>query len=137
MAEKVSVPDGADAEMARLTLQLAGLRAACTRWEQTGVGDAGTLHRRAQVVLAQVRVLAAAVGDQLARRNQLRGLLEAYRAKVAALGLAEDPELDHAIRQGARSLSVAPCDVDAAQQAVQEYLDAVRRSGRPTTGTGS
>jgi hypothetical protein len=137
VAEKVAAPDGAEVEMGRLTLQLAGLRAAWIRLEQTGGGDAGALYRRVQVVLAQVDALAAAARGQLARRDQLRGLLEAYRAKVTSLGLAEDPELEARFGSAHDLLSVAPCDVEAAQHAVQDYLDAVRRSGRRTTGAGS
>jgi hypothetical protein len=137
VAEKVAVPDGAEAEMARLALQVAGLRDAWARLERTGGGDAGALYRRAQVVLARVLAHSATVGGQLARRDQLRGLLEAYRAKVDALGLAEDPALETRFASARDLLSVAPCDIDAAEQEVQDYMDAARRSGRPTAGAGS
>ncbi len=137
VAEKVTVPDGAEAEMAGLAPQVAGLREAWARSERTGGGDAGALCRRAQVVLARVLALSATVGGRLARRDQLRGLLEAYRAKVDSLGLAEDPELEARFAAARALLSVAPCDIDAAQQEVQGYMDAARRSGRPTAGAGS
>ena len=77
----------------------------------------------------------ATVGGQLARRDQLRGLLEAYRAKVDSLGLAEDPELEARFASARDLLSVAPCDIDAAQQEVQGYMDAARAAG-PAHGGG-
>jgi hypothetical protein len=65
----------------------------------------------------------------VARRNDLRGLLEAYRAKAAAGGKAEDPGLTRLYGLARDALYVGPCDVDAAEDRVQEYLAAVNRGG--------
>ena len=87
-----------------LALQVADLREAWARSERTGGGDAVTaLYRRAQVVLARILALSDPVGGQLAQQDRLRGLLEAYRAKVDSLGLAEDPELEARFASTARS----------------------------------
>jgi hypothetical protein len=64
---------------------------------------------------------AAAIG----RRDELRGLLGAYKAKAVRLGAAEDTELaaryDHAYDQ----LWTAPCDLAAAESAVSAYQRAI------------
>jgi hypothetical protein len=137
VAEKVTVPDGVEAEMALLALQLARLRAACARSEQSAAGDPGALSRQAHVVGGRVSALTAAVSGRLAQRDQLRGLLEAYRAKADSLGLAEDVELEALFASARDLLFVAPCDIEQAQQAVQACIDAARRSGRPAAGAGS
>jgi len=74
------------------------------------------------------RVLAANRAP-VARRNDLRGLLDAYRAKAAAQGRAEDPELTRLYGLARDTLYGGPCDVEAAGERVQEYLAAVNRAG--------
>jgi len=65
----------------------------------------------------------------LARRNELRGLLDGLAAKAAAAGRAEDPTL--ATRHGhARTLLyTAPCDLAAATAAVDAFAEALRDRG--------
>ena len=61
----------------------------------------------------------------LDRREELRGLLDAYRARAAKLGGAEDSDLD-ARYDRARDLPwTAPCDLPAAADAVTGYQQAV------------
>jgi hypothetical protein len=61
----------------------------------------------------------------LDRHRELRGLLDAYRAKGARLGAAENIELA-ALYQRARDLvRAAPCDLPAAGDAVRGYQRAV------------
>jgi hypothetical protein len=71
---------------------------------------------------------AAAAG--LARRDELRGLLDAYKAKAAGLGAAEDAGLDALYRQARDALWSAPCDLTAAAAAVTSYQQAVLALGR-------
>jgi hypothetical protein len=59
------------------------------------------------------------------RRDELRGLLGAYRAKATALGGAEDVALSARYRRAQDLLRTAPCDLAAADQAVRDYQDAV------------
>jgi chromosome segregation ATPase len=66
-----------------------------------------------------------AAAGLIGRRDELRGLLEAYRAKAAALGAAEDPALDAAYRRAEGLLWTAPADLDAADAAVAGYQRAV------------
>jgi hypothetical protein len=61
----------------------------------------------------------------LDRRDELRGLLDAYRARAAQIGGAEDPGLE-ALHERARGLLwTAPCDLPAASDAVTSFQQAV------------
>lgn len=57
----------------------------------------------------------------LARRDELRGRLDAYRAKAVAYGLAEDDRLTTLFGQAHQLLYTAPCDLRAATRAVHAY----------------
>ena len=70
----------------------------------------------------------------LDRREELRGLLDAYRARAAKLGGAEDSDLDARYDRARDLLWTAPCDLPAAADAVTGYQQAVlalRTSGSP------
>jgi hypothetical protein len=66
----------------------------------------------------------------LDRRNELRGLLDAYRARAAKLGGAEDSDLDARYDRARDLLWTAPCDLSAAGEAVTGYQQAVLALGR-------
>jgi hypothetical protein len=59
------------------------------------------------------------------RRDELRGLLDAYQARAAKLGGAEDRELDARYDRAHDLLWTAPCDLRAAADAVTGYQQAV------------
>lgn len=61
----------------------------------------------------------------LARRNELRGLLDAYRAKAGATGLGEDSDVDAIYDEARAALYTAPCDLETAAQLVGRYREAV------------
>lgn len=61
----------------------------------------------------------------LARRDDLRGLLQAFRDKAGGSGLAEHPDLEPLFRQAEAELWSAPCDVDRAGTLVTAYTSAV------------
>jgi hypothetical protein len=75
----------------------------------------------AALTLAQQR-FAAPLQD----REDLRGLLGAYRHRAAARGLAEDGALDARYRRARDVLWTAPCDLSTARVLVAEYQHAVR-----------
>jgi len=75
----------------------------------------------------EVRRLAAAA---LARRDELRGLLGAYKAKAARLGASEDVAVSGRYDQARDLLWSAPCDLDAAQAAVSGYQQAILATER-------
>jgi hypothetical protein len=61
----------------------------------------------------------------LANRDELRGLLGAYKAKAARLGVAEDADLVASYDQARDLLWAAPCDLAAAAAAVAGYQRAI------------
>jgi hypothetical protein len=75
--------------------------------------------------------LAAESKVHLARRRELRGRLDGYRAKAQALGSAEDLRLEGLYTAARDALYSAPCDLDHAEQEVMVYQRALPSSGRP------
>lgn len=80
-----------------------------------------SLEERAEEELLRARESLTAVTAPLAVRAELRGRLDAYKAKVARLGMAEDPLLMERYDTARRMLWSAPCDLRAAEQAVLRY----------------
>jgi hypothetical protein len=64
-------------------------------------------------------------GAVLARRDELRGLLQAFRDKAGGSGLAEHADLEPLFRSAERELWSAPCDVERAEGLVADYTTAV------------
>ncbi|GGT92568.1 hypothetical protein [Streptomyces lateritius] len=83
-----------------------------------------SLEREAENELMRARESLTAVTAPLAVRAELRGRLDAYRAKVARLGAAEDPLLIERYDTARRMLWSAPCDLRVAEQAVLRYQQA-------------
>jgi hypothetical protein len=98
--------------------------AAAGRWSQL----AAEL-RRCESALAQATSQTdsaeRAVASLLGHRNELRGLLDAYKAKAARLGSAEDPDLTARYERAYGLLWTAPCDLAAAADAVTAYQRAI------------
>jgi hypothetical protein len=70
-----------------------------------------------------------ALAGVISRRDELRGLLGAYRAKAARLGAAEDSALAERYDRAHGLLWTAPCDLAAAADAVTGYQRAVLALG--------
>ncbi|MFC9649895.1 MULTISPECIES: hypothetical protein [unclassified Streptomyces] len=80
-----------------------------------------SLERDAEDELLRARESLTAVTAPLAVRAELRGRLDAYKAKVARHGLAEDPVLIERYDAARRMLWSAPCDLRVAEEAVLRY----------------
>jgi hypothetical protein len=116
----------------RLTA-LAALVAA-QRWTRLAAELDG-LDSSAAAVTASCRDAERASAALLSRRDELRGLLQAYQAKAARLGAAEDTGLAARHERAYDLLWTAPCDLSAAGDAVTSYQEAVltlSRPGRPS-----
>jgi hypothetical protein len=74
---------------------------------------------------AQTAELRRTAQDALGRRDELRGLLRAYKAKAARLGAAEDAGLADRHERAYGLLWTAPCDLAAAEAAVAAYQRAI------------
>jgi hypothetical protein len=61
----------------------------------------------------------------LEERDELRGLLQAFRDKAASHGLGEDAALEPLYRQAESVLWAAPCDLGAARDLVTAFVSAV------------
>ncbi|HUJ64923.1 MAG TPA: hypothetical protein VLX59_05275 [Acidimicrobiales bacterium] len=72
--------------------------------------------------------LSAAAAEPMATRQELRGRLDAYRAKAYALGRGEDTHLDRLYRAARQILYTAPCDLAAAERRLEAYQSAVLAS---------
>ena len=94
-----------------------------------------SLEERAEEELERARASLTAVTAPLAVRAELRGRLDAYRARVARHGAADDPLLAERYDIARRLLWSAPCDLRAAEQAVLRYqraaLEVLAPPGEP------
>lgn len=67
----------------------------------------------------------------IATRDQLRGRLDAYRAKAHGLGLDEDRDLTEAYERANTALHVAPADLRQAEDLVARYQRAITTDHEP------
>jgi hypothetical protein len=74
---------------------------------------------------AATRDLGQSVEAALGRREELRGLLGAYKVKAGRLGAAENAELMARYNAAREQLWTAPCDLVAAESAVSAYQQAI------------
>ncbi|MEU8583980.1 hypothetical protein [Streptomyces abikoensis] len=95
------------------------------------------LERHAEEELLRARESLTAVTAPLAVRAELRGRLDAYKAKAARLGLAEDGLVVERYDVARRMLWSAPCDLVAAEQAVLRYQRAVAGAPAPQGSAAS
>ncbi|MGH3189977.1 MAG: hypothetical protein ACRDPY_31405 [Streptosporangiaceae bacterium] len=115
-----------------LSARLAGLEAllAAGRWPRLSA-ELDEVSRGLAVATTQFRDTERAAVTLLNRREELRGLLDAYQAKAARLGAAEDSGLTERYNRARGLLWTAPCDLAAAQDAVTGYQRAVLTIGGP------
>lgn len=83
-----------------------------------------SLEQRAEDELDRARASLSAVTAPLAVRAELRGRLDAYRARIARHGLTDDRLLTERYDTARRLLWSAPCDLGAAEAAVRRYREA-------------
>jgi hypothetical protein len=113
-------------DMADLSGRLAGLGTLLDggRWTRLG-SELDLLERELTTATAAFKEAERAVVAAMAKRDELRGLLGAYKAKAARLGGAEDSGLAQRYDLARDLLWTAPCDVAAAEAAVAAYQQAV------------
>ena len=83
------------------------------------------LEKNSRVILENAQKRVGQIRAPLDRRDELRGLLEAYRARAARHGVAETPALAAAHGLARELLWSAPCDLAGAEAAVRHYQAAV------------
>jgi len=89
--------------------------------------EAGMKHWReaAETCIAQETNAHAANRSQLQMRRELRGRLDALKAKARARGVAEHAEIAQLAEQGRQLLAVRPTDLKQAAAILARYADAV------------
>ena len=114
------------ADLADLSGRLDGLGSmlADGRWTRLA-SELDLLDRELATATAGFKGAERAVVAAMAKRDELRGLLGAYKAKAARLGAAEDAGLAERYDQARDLLWTAPCDLAAAEAAVAGYQRAV------------
>ncbi len=114
------------AGLADLSARLAGLDPllASGRWTRLAT-ELDLLDRELATATASFKEAERAVVAAMAKRDELRGLLGAYKAKAARLGAVEDPGLAEWYDRARDLLWTAPCDLAAAETAVAGYQQAV------------
>lgn len=116
----------ASAAAAHLRTKVADLRRERSGQSWTLLGrNLSALEKNSRVILENAQKRVAQVRSPLDRRDELRGLLDAYRARAARHGVAESPRLVAAHRAARDLLWSAPCDLAAAEYAVRTYQAAV------------
>jgi hypothetical protein len=101
---------------------LDGLR---RRFPDVAESDVAAVETAVGAALDGAREVLAHLAGSLDRRAELRGRLDAYRAKATGRGFAEDVELSALHRQARDVLFSAPCDLNAGTVAVLRYQRAV------------
>jgi hypothetical protein len=114
------------AELADLSARLAGLGPLLDagRWPRLA-SELDLLDRELATATARFHEAERASVAALAKRDELRGLLGAYKAKAARLGAVEDAALAERYDRARDLLWTAPCDLTAAEAAVAGYQQAV------------
>ena len=108
-------------------------------WESlpAAVADAEDAYRG---IAAQAEQLERECSALLARRDELRGRLDAYTARAARVGRAEQPHIDRLQQEAGALLWIAPCDLAAAAAAVERFrraLAAPAGAGQPPPSSAS
>jgi hypothetical protein len=91
------------------------------------------LQQRADRLREKVEQLEIKAGAGIATRDELRGRLDAYRAKAQAIGLGENTELDRLFHDARDLLYSAPCDVGRAEDLVRAFQRAIRAADEGAT----
>jgi chromosome segregation ATPase len=89
---------------------------------------ARALEPRVASLWSDAERLSATAAEPMALRQELRGRLDAYRAKAYALGKGEDAHLDRLYRAAREVLYTAPCDLAGAERRLTAYQAAVLAS---------
>jgi hypothetical protein len=113
-------------DVAGLTDRLATLDKLQTggRWTRL-LSEIDVIEEQAAAAAQRCREAEREAASLLDRRDELRGLLDAYRARAAQIGGAENPELDTLHERARDLLWTAPCDLPAAADAVTSFQQAV------------
>jgi hypothetical protein len=129
-AAKITAVPPVPADRTDLSARIAALDTlvAAGRWTRLS-SELDLIERELASAATDFRDTEQTVAALLSRRDELRGLLDAYKTKAARLGAAEDPGLAARYDQARELLRTAPCDLNAAADAVNRFQQAVLARG--------
>jgi hypothetical protein len=113
-------------DVAALAYRMAALDKlkAAGRWTRLS-SELDVIEQQAAAAAEQCRQAERAAAALLERRDELRGRLDAYRARAGKLGAAENRDLEERHKRARGLLWTAPCDLPAAEAAVTSFQQAV------------
>jgi hypothetical protein len=125
-AAKIAVLPPPPAETGGLDVRVATLDTlqATGRWTRLAA-ELDAIETEAAAAAERYRAAERAATALLGRREELRGLLDAYQAKAGRLGGAEDADLTARYQLARDLLWTAPCDLAAASAVVRDYQQAI------------
>ncbi|MFF7730593.1 trypsin-like peptidase domain-containing protein [Streptomyces sp. NPDC008001] len=100
------------------------------------LADLGAFERTVEAELLRVEEAIGLAETQIARRNELRGRLEAFFALLAARSLEEERAAAPLYRAAHNLLHQAPCELAEAERAVQRFAETVRHHTHRPRGDG-
>jgi hypothetical protein len=100
------------------------------RWDEA-LGHLEQWHQSLQRRADAASDSTAASGAPIIERDQLRGLLDACRAKAHGLGLDEDGDVTVAYERAQQALYVAPADLTKARRLVERYRSLLASDHEP------
>ncbi|CAM5511465.1 trypsin-like peptidase domain-containing protein [Streptomyces abikoensis] len=129
-----SVPQRA----AALRLDLTALRRHPEPGSARFLADLGAFESAVEAELLRVEEAIGLAETQIARRDELRGRLEAFFALLAARSMEEERAAAPLYRTAHNLLHRAPCELAEAERAVERFAEAVRHhTHRPRGGDAS
>jgi hypothetical protein len=128
-AQRVSGLPPLPPDIAEPPLESLTALAAAGRWTRLEA-ELGNCERALAAAVNQTHDSERMVATALGHRDELRGLLDAYKAKAARLGVAENADLAGRYERARDLLWTAPCDPAAAEAAVARYQQAILEEGR-------
>ncbi len=125
-AARIAVLPPPPAETGGLGVRVATLDTlqATGRWTRLAA-ELDAIETEAAAAAERYRAAERAATALLGRREELRGLLDAYQAKAGRLGGAEDADLTARYQLARDLLWTAPCDLAAASAAVRDYQQVI------------
>ncbi|MEV5377060.1 serine protease [Streptomyces nondiastaticus] len=123
---------------AALRLDLTALRRHPEPGGARFLADLGAFESTVESELLRIEEVIGLAETQIARRNELRGRLEAFFALLAARSLEEERAAAPLYRTAHNLLHRAPCELAEAERAVERFAEAVRHhTHRPRGGDAS
>jgi hypothetical protein len=119
-AQRIAALPPLPPDIAEPPLNTLAALAAAGRWTELGT-ELDRCDGALSTAVKQTQDCERSATAGVASRDELRGLLGAYKAKAARLGVAEDADLVTSYDQARDLLWTAPCDLTAAAAAVAGY----------------